>query len=235
MKYAGPPPLNNIPLDPAHPSAERDVGHGNVGQPDQPQQTLIRTATESSDTITVTVTLPTSVVTTGQEFNITFTPRAQRTAEPPTRTRTDESGPACPPTPVNSPRPRVPRFDLPGLMPRSTANVTANVDDPFSDSGSHDTSTRTDIHIPASGRGTRDTAIDIASDDEGDFELEPIYPPQMNHASTSRPTLQSEPCTTRVGAKYYVITKGRRLGVFYDSWYVSYIYRQHISSHSIFI
>ena len=54
----------------------------------------------------------------------------------------------------------------------------------------------------------------------------------MNHASTSQLTLQSEPRTTRVGAKYYVITKGRRLSIFYNSWYVLYIYQQYISSDS---
>ena len=30
-------------------------------------------------------------------------------------------------------------------------SLTTNLNDPFFDSGSHDTSARTDIHIPASG------------------------------------------------------------------------------------
>lgn len=181
------------------------------------QPNTTQTSTVSSDTVTVTVTLPASVIASGQEFNITVTPKTQRVTEPRMNTQHAQGVPL---TPAHSPRARVPRFELPGLN-LGPANSSSVGEDPFVDD---------DIHASAGG-GTRiypgdrdiqnDTeavpnVFDVGSSDDGQLSPKPIYPLHPRYGGASRRTSQQ----VRTGARYYVITKGKKIGVFHDTWYV---------------
>jgi hypothetical protein len=192
-----------------------------------------QTTTLSTDSITVTVTLPASVVATGQTFNIAVTPTSQRASR--TRANAEEF---CPPTPLNSPRHRIPRFNLEELTPRSPRNNLNRgeaADDPFiysSNSSIVDAESlggryggRPTVDNNAEGGGNNGRRCDGAAraagptidigDDEEDLSAQPIYPVFTRRGQQAS---SSQAAPARQGAKYYVIMKGKKLGVFYDSW-----------------
>lgn len=177
----------------------RHAGHPAAAHP-------VVTQTNSSDSVTVTVTMPASVFTNGQAFNIcvtpTSTPRIQHVADP-----TFPPPSNCPATPIGTPRCRAPKFDL-GAETHPTSNTkqrappsacpTKAEDDPFGSTPN--------LH------GTRTSrVVDIESDEE-DLSPDPIYPLTEGQTAHAK--------STNSAARYYVITKGKKIGVFFDSWYV---------------
>jgi hypothetical protein len=201
---------------------EVDISQMNIAQPsgvqgDNAQSSMTQTLIVSTDTITVTVTLPRFVIDSGQEVNITVTPKSQRVAEPRTNMRETL-------TPPNSPCHRVPRFNLSGLA-TVTNNHSEVGEDPFIDNFIHDGSGGC-LHVCEGGRDIRsvsDSVTGITQAASDDDSPKPVYPLPQGHDNATQHINQPR----RNGMRYYVITKGRKIGVFFDSWYVECIQYQH--------
>ena len=216
------------------------IAHPNVAQPnvtqyDGAQPNMTQTSTASSEAITVTVTLPASFVAAGQEFNITVTPKSQRVAKPRTRPNTERTQGVTPPTPVHSPCPRVPRLNIVGMNLPTDDGVVS--EDPFAYNSISDGSGSKGIRVYPGNDGIREDAghrgtqsdldsvssvLENESDDKARHSPEPIYPPHPAYASTSQHSVP------RVGARYYVMTKGRKISVFFDTWYVLIVFCQRL-------
>jgi hypothetical protein len=227
MNTIDPPPvdvqLNATPL-------QSGVALSPTASPDATQS-----LTASSESITVTVTLPAWMVASGQEFNITVTPKKQGKSD--TRSSANRQRDASPPTPPDFPPSpvRMPALNLAALTPpsslRSLRTSTSSGDDPFNNGSI------TNINNNGVARDNLNNAVprddppaprlaEVASDGS---DVEAIYPLRATNAtpgaSPSNQSPQANDLPTRASARLYVITKGIKIGVFYDSWYVHFEYR----------
>jgi hypothetical protein len=173
---------------------------------------------DPNDTVTITVTIPASLVN-AHEINLTLTPRSQRIA-----VHTPSEHAIGPPTPVNTPRRQPPRFELPGRdIPRTHLNNgVETVDDPFTDNNVR----------PASRAPNNIRVVNVDSDDDGEVDH---HPNRVNHRAPEAnnlpdpiyPRAQGQnvilPAFALRPFRYYVVTKGKKVGVFYGTWYVSVV------------
>lgn len=163
------------------------------------------------DRVTISITLPRSVVDRNR-IDVTLTPHSQRTA-----TAYHLEGYERivePPTPSNTPRHRVPHFELPvqATPPRTPTNNGQIGDDPFQ--------SEPNVRRGANVRGpTRDRDTDVGvfvtrSDDDDDNFPNLVYPLPSGGLVEGLPNIPRHP------NGYFVVTAGKKIGVFYDSWYV---------------
>lgn len=159
------------------------------------------------DTASITVILPANFAV-ENEVHVTLTPRSQRIAALNDNTTTIASSVTL--TPTNTPRCRVARFELAELATcRATTqgNRSETSLDPFGSHANLVNDKPHDIRI-----------VDISdSEDEESDGPEPIYP-----SPAGRRELPKSPAAHR-GCKFYVVTKGKRIGIFNCSWYVYFL------------
>lgn len=166
----------------------------------------MHTSTQSSDSVTITVTLPVEIAA-GHEVNVTLTLRAQRTATARSNGDTAQNGARSAITP-----PRVPRFHIPEKLAFSTPNTAREaIDDPFINSS------RTNGINGIQGNRSTGYYVDISDSESDDEDTSPvaIYPVREGQ------TAHTPGNTAAIAnARYYVITKGKKIGVFFDTWCV---------------
>lgn len=176
---------------------------------------LVAAVEHSDNTVTITLTMPASLAD-GHEVNLTLTPRSQRIA--PLHTPREDGAP----TPVNTPRRPPPRFELGTDIRRSHSNRARVGDDPFANNGvtpssSNNAPAGTNRVVPAVGTGNNIRIVDVDSDSDEDVDNlrlpTPIHPTGQN-ATPNLPLFATRPY------RYFVVTKGRKVGVFYDTWCV---------------
>lgn len=188
-----------------------------------PEGAVQTTTSNSSENIVVNVSIPVSFAD-GHEIRITLIPRANHPVEVHTeRIRVcadaalDNEVPVAPAvTPVNNLRHHISRMNLDNNnhTPTKRNNTVA-----FDASPARNSSPATRPHTPVvRGSGSQAArwanAVDV-SDESGDeeHELIALYPPPYGQQEIIHRDQND-------GRKYYVITKGRKIGVFYSSWYV---------------
>lgn len=171
------------------------------------EPTFVQTSTQSSNSVTITVTLPADIAA-AHEVNVSLTPRSQRTA---TRSNGGDTHPVYDTNPFTTAvLPRVPRFNISEHpVPATPPNSVYTGTDPFL-SGGH---LRNGIDRMPGSRGI----VNVSDNDSDDEDLSPvaIYPLRDSQTS-SNICRESMPAN----AKYYVITKGKKIGVFFDTWCV---------------
>lgn len=182
------------------------------------------TSTTSAENIVVTVSIPVTIAE-DHEVRINVIPRANCRIEVTTeRIAVDNPSPShndVPRTPVstqaNSLQPQISRLNLsdePQTPTRRNNTVvfdtsTTMGQSPSARAHNHTTTPTTPTHA----RSPWVDAVDVSSEDEEYQELVPVFPP----APGQREIEHRDQCD---GRKYYVLTKGRKIGVFYCSWYV---------------
>ena len=149
----------------------------------------------NDDHVTITITVPRSVVE-RNKIDVTLTPHSQRTAPP---DQPDRNARAVDPgTPHRPP----PHFECPGraTCPGTPVNSRQCGDDPF----------ESEQNI---GRGPNmDVSTSVDSDDDGDNVPYLVYPLR------SGGSVQGLPFEAKHPRGYFVVTKGKKIGVFYDVW-----------------
>lgn len=186
----------------------------------------IHTSTDytSPENVVVTVSIPVSVAH-GHEVRITLIPRPNRievNAERIPVNHHNQSGNEVPLTPTFAPadslQPQVSRLSL-NDEPRTPSRRNNNtVAFDMRAPGQQSPSARprhpvTAPSTPASARSSRwVNAVDVSEDEEFE-ELMPVYPPPYGQREVVHHN-QGD------GRRYYVVTKGKRIGVFYAHWYV---------------
>ena len=169
-----------------------------TGDTDEQPTTPSRRAVDD-DLVTISFTLPRSVIDRNQ-IGVTVTPHSQRRAAVDQRESTLDPE-ASPRTPHH----RVPRFELPGQAPNARA-ATNNVevgDDPF-------ISVLNDCGNPCVN-DVAPNAVDPDDDEHDNPYL--VYPLPAGRSIKELPLNATRPLG------YFVVTKGKRIGVFYDVWY----------------
>jgi hypothetical protein len=142
----------------------------------------------------ITITVPHSVVE-GNKIDVTLTPHSQRTAPPDQPGRNaravDPGTPCCPPPP---------HFECPGwaTCPGTPVNSRQFRNDPFE-------SEQNIGHGPDA-----DISTSVDSDDDCNNVLYLVYPLHSGGSIQGLPSKAQHPCG------YFVVTKGKKIGVFYD-------------------
>jgi len=148
------------------------------------------------DHVTITITVPRSVVE-GNKIDVTVTPHSQRTAPP------DQPGGNARAVGPGTPRLPPPQFERPGqaTYPRTPANSRQFRDDPFESEPNIGCGSNINVITPA-----------VGSDNDRDNVPYLVYP---LHSGGS---IEGLPCKARHPRGYFVVTKGKKIGVFYDVW-----------------
>lgn len=173
---------------------------------------VIQTTTHmSAENVVVTVSIPANVAET-HVINISIIPRANRPVEVRTEriavNYQNQSGDEV------GLQPQMSRLDL-NEEPQTPGrrNTTVSFDTPTSTGRSH--SARTPANTPASLTGVRSpqwaAAVDVSDDDTEVDELMPVYPPLHGQREVAHRDQHD-------GRRYYVLTKGKKIGVFYCTW-----------------
>lgn len=124
----------------------------------------------------------------------------------------NEDGNEVPVNPVNDLRRQTSSLNLGDHKDTPTRrNNRVAFDTPPSRSQSPTVRLRTPV-TPASGRNAAARQLEVVdvSDDE-DIPLAPVYPPPDGQQETPHHDQLD-------GRKYYVVTKGKQIGVFYSTW-----------------
>ena len=163
-------------------------------QPTTPSRRVV-----DDDLVTISFTLPRSVID-RNKIDVTVTPHSQRTAAADHR-----EGTLDPDAPPRTPHRRVPHFELPGLAPNARA-AASNVEvgeDPF-------ISVQNDCGNPCVNDAAPN-AVDPDDDEHDNPYL--VYPLPAGRSIKELPLNATRPFG------YFVVTKGKKIGVFYDVWY----------------
>lgn len=177
------------------------------------------TDTPLSENIVVNVSIPRSIAE-GHEVQLSIITRANSQVDVQTKCIPQPESTVRVPvtpvfTPVNAVHPDISRLNLSDEVNSPIRRDGTVAFNPPSPRKGGPATPRTPI-TPASARQTARwaDAVDV-SDDEADGDNYPVvavYPPPYGELET--PHLEQYD-----GRKYYVITKGRKIGVFYSTWY----------------
>jgi hypothetical protein len=148
------------------------------------------------DRVTITITVPRSVIE-GNKIDVMVTPHSQRTARP------DQPGGNARGVDPGTPRRPPPRFEYPGgaTHSRTPANSRQFGDDPFESEENICRSPDVDVSTP-----------NLDSDNDCDNVPYLVYPLRGGGSVPGLSSIAQRP------RGYFVVTQGKRIGVFLDVW-----------------